>query len=466
VKTKSTWLIYAKCLALNLPFKERALPYLRIALLFGLAFLLNAVAPDVLSRFQAMAETESLLATSLWCVGLIFFFGWAASEAAESTLLPNFAIQLLLGIVLHDAFAPMAAEPAVCVVLCTAMAAIILKSGGDAIELKAFKQIAWPSALIACVGYLITFFVMFAVLQALGIGSTLAALVAAIVGSTDPAALIPTLQRLTLKDQYQRVSDLAIAESAINDALGAIFTAATCALIVAGASLDDSIDLAKGLLNPTTLALLANEIGFGLLAGVAGWACMQTLERYQLRKFHLDIPDGAHAVAILIAIPLLTFVLAQMIHGNGFLAVFVSGLLANFTHKDPAFQPVLQRLDFKIESIAKPAIFMMVGPFVSLNQLVDTAGLGFVASCVLIFLARPIAVWVSLLPTNISAAEKLFLCAVRETGVIPVVLAVIVAAQFPQTVLLLPVVAWVVIWTLVLLPAITPWWTRKLQMNR
>ena len=235
---------------------------------------------------------------------------------------------------------------------------------------------------------------------------------------------------------------------------------------MAGASLDDSLDLAKGLLSPTTLALLANEIGFGLLAGVAGWVCMQSLERYQLRKFHLDIPDGAHAVAILIAIPLLTFVLAQMFHGNGFLAVFVSGLLANFTHKDPAFQPVLQRLDFKIESIAKPAIFMMVGPFVSLNQLVDTAGLGLVASCVLMFLARPIAVWVSLLPTNISSAEKLFLCAVRETGVIPVVLAVIVAAQFPQMVLLLPVVAWVVIWTLVLLPAITPWWTRKLQMNR
>jgi NhaP-type Na+/H+ or K+/H+ antiporter len=453
-------------LALNPPFKDFVLPYLRIALLFGLAFLLNAAAPDVLARFQTMAATESLLATSLWCGGLIFFFGWAASETAESTLLPNFAIQLLLGIVLHDAFAPLAAEPSVCVVLCTAMAAIILKSGGDTIELKAFKQIAWPSVLIAFIGYLLTFFVMFAALHALGMEPTLAALVAAIVGSTDPAALIPTLQRLTFKDQYQRVSDLAISESAINDAVGAIFTAATCALIVAGAPLNNLLDLAKGLLNPTTLELLANEIGFGLLAGVIGWISMHMLERYQLRKFHLDIPDGAHAVAILIAIPLLTFVLAQMVHGNGFLAVFVAGLLANFTHKDPAFQPVLQRLDFKIESIAKPAIFMMVGPFVSLQQLADTAGWGLVAAGVLMFVARPIAVWLALLPTNISHAEKLFLCAVRETGVIPVVLAVIVAAQFPQIVLLLPVVAWVVIWTLVLLPAITPWWTRKLRMNR
>jgi len=465
VKTKNTWLICAKCLASHPLFKDFVLPYLRIAFLFGLAFFLNVLAPDVLAMFHAMAEAESLLATSLWCAGLIFFFGWAASEAAVSTLLPNFALQLLLGIVLHDAFAPLAAEPTVCVVLCTAMAAIILKSGGDAIELKAFKEIAWPSVLIAFIGYLLTFFVMFAVLQYLGMEPTLAALAAAIVGSTDPAALIPTLQGLTFKNQYQRVSDLAISESAINDAVGAIFTAATCALILAGASLNDSLDLAKGLMNPTTLGLLAHEIGFGFLAGLVGWLCMHMLERYQLRKFHLDIPDGAHAVAILIAIPLLTFVLAQVIHGNGFLAVFVAGLLANFSHKDPAFQPVLQRLDFKIESIAKPAIFMMVGPFVSLNQLLETASLGFMAACVLMFLARPIAVWVSLLPTNISRVEKMFLCAVRETGVIPVVLAVIVAAQFPQMVLLLPVVAWVVIWTLVLLPALTPWWARKLQMN-
>jgi hypothetical protein len=49
-----------------------------------------------------------------------------------------------------------------------------------------------------------------------------------------------------------------------------------------------------------------------------------------------------------------------------------------------------------------------------------------------------------------------------ETGVIPVVLAVTTAAQFPQLTLLLPLTAWVVIWPLTLLPAITPWWSRKL----
>jgi NhaP-type Na+/H+ or K+/H+ antiporter len=53
---------------------------------------------------------------------------------------------------------------------------------------------------------------------------------------------------------------------------------------------------------------------------------------------------------------------------------------------------------------------------------------------------------------------------VRETGVIPVVLAVIVVAQFPDMTTLMPLTAWVVIWTLTLLPAITPWWARKLHL--
>jgi NhaP-type Na+/H+ and K+/H+ antiporter len=67
-----------------------------------------------------------------------------------------------------------------------------------------------------------------------------------------------------------------------------------------------------------------------------------------------------------------------------------------------------------------------------------------------------------MLPTNLSMKDKLFLSVVRETGVIPVVLAVITVAQFPEMTQLMPLTAWVVIWTLTLLPAITPWWSRKL----
>jgi NhaP-type Na+/H+ and K+/H+ antiporter len=167
---------------------------------------------------------------------------------------------------------------------------------------------------------------------------------------------------------------------------------------------------------------------------------------------------------IRLAAPLVTFMFAQLIHGNGFLAAFICGLLGNFNRGSRAFHSLIHSMETKIESIAKPTIFMMVGPFVSLDELASTAGLGLAVALLFMGVARPVAVMLSLLPTRISLKEKLFLCAVRETGVIPVVLAVMTVAQFPQMTQLMPLTAWVVIWTLTLLPAITPWWSRKLNI--
>ena len=104
---------------------------------------------------------------------------------------------------------------------------------------------------------------------------------------------------------------------------------------------------------------------------------------------------------------------------------FLAGLLANYNHGKEYFHKTLHAMDIKIESLAKPIIFMMVGPFVALSDLWDTALLGLLVSLVFILVARPVAVMLSLLPTNLSMKDKLFMSIVRETGVIPVVLAVV-----------------------------------------
>jgi NhaP-type Na+/H+ or K+/H+ antiporter len=366
--------------------------------------------------------------------------------------------------VLHDALAPLATQMVLSVVVCTALAAIILKSGGDEIERKDFWKIAFPTFMIATVGYLVTFFVMFPVLVWLGLDSKTAALLSAIIGSTDPAALIPTLKSLVFKSEFKQVSNLSVAESALNDAVGAIFTGAIALMVATDVQIGTVMQLATGLFSSDNLALLAAQFGFGVLAGVVGWAGMYAFERYKSQTHTQGKLDVPYDFALVLAVPLVTFLFAQMIHGNGFLAAFVAGLLANFNHGTHAFHGLLHSLEVKIESVAKPTIFMMVGPFVALQQLADTAWLGLLVSLAFIVLARPVAVFVSLLPTSISRQEKLFLCAVRETGVIPVVLAVVTVAQFPDMTQLMPLTAWVVIWTLTVLPALTPWWAQKLKM--
>lgn len=436
--------------------------YAKIAGLFVVAYLLNLTAPAILERFVQLGGAETAIANSLWCMGLFLVFGWACSKLAEGTVFPNFTLQLLVGIVLHDALAPIAAQIMLAVVVCTALAAIILKGGGDELDRNDIVKIAFPTVMIAVVGYLITFFVMFPLLMLLGLDGKTAALLGAILGSTDPAALIPTLKRIVFKDEYKRLSSISVAESALNDAVGAIFTAAVALMILAGTPVDTLGGLVSGLFSAANMLNLGGQFLFGTIAGVIGWGAMYGYEVYKARDNEREVGETSYDFAIVLAIPLVTFLLAQVIHGNGFLAAFVAGLLANYNHGKEYFRTTLHTMEIKIESIAKPTIFMMVGPFVALGDLWDTAVLGLLVSLFFILVARPVAVMLSMLPTDLSMKDKLFMSIVRETGVIPVVLAVITVAQFPELTLLMPLTAWVVIWTLTLLPAITPWWSRKL----
>ena len=436
--------------------------YAKIAGLFVLAFLLNRAAPAILERLAMLGGTETAIANSLWCLGLFLVFGGACSTLAEGSVFPNFTLQLLVGIVLHDALAPIASQIMLSVVVCTALAAIILKGGGDELDRLDVVKIAFPTVMIAVVGYLITFFVMFPLLMLMGLDGKTAALLGAILGSTDPAALIPTLKRIVFKDEYKRLSSISVAESALNDAVGAIFTAAVAAMILAGASVDTMGGLVSGMFSAENMLTLGGQFLFGTVAGVMGWAAMYAYEVYKSRDHERNVGETTYDFAIVLAVPLLTFLLAQAIHGNGFLAAFVAGLLANYNHGKKYFHTTLHTMEIQVESIAKPTIFMMVGPFVALGDLWHTAALGLLVSVVFILVARPVAVMLSMLPTDLSMKDKLFMSIVRETGVIPVVLAVITVAQFPELTLLMPLTAWVVIWTLTLLPAVTPWWSRKL----
>jgi len=260
------------------------------------------------------------------------------------------------------------------------------------------------------------------------------------------------------------VVNVSVAESALNDAVGAILTAALAQMVSARVELNSVESLSGQLFSPLNLLNLGQQFLFGCVAGLAGCLLMQVYDKFRQREQMRGLSHPAFDFALLLFIPLATFLLAQMLHGNGFLAAFVAGLLANFNHKHDHFHAGLQQMETHIESLAKPLIFMMVGPFVSLSMLADTALSGLLVSLMFIFIARPVAVFASLLLTNITLKEKLFLCVVRETGVIPVVLAVITVAQFPTMTMLMPLTAWVVIWTLTLLPAITPWWASKLNM--
>lgn len=429
--------------------------YLKILALFAAAVGLNAISPFILDHLPAGMGMETF-----WILSLVLGFGWACSEFSKGTIFPSFTLQLLAGIALHDAFLPLSSQTLTIVIVCTVLAAIILKSGGDEVERRLFAKIALPTILIATLGYLVTFFVALALALVIGIDGKTAALLAAIIGSTDPAALIPTLKGVAFKSQYKKLVDISVAESAINDAVGAIFTGAVIIMINNGVDVASIGSVLSGISEPHNLIHLGRELFVGGVAGLIGWFIMRQYEKHKSNNH-----ETSYDFAIVLAVPVFVFLLAVCFGGNGFLAAFITGLLADYNHGNHGFSRTLGVMEAKIDSLAKPAIFMMAGPLISISDLWQNALMGLVISLLFIFVVRPVAVFVSLAFTRMTIKEKLFLCIVRETGVIPIVLAVGAFTQFDELTTLMPLVAWVVIWTLTIPPALTPWWAKKLGLT-
>jgi len=426
--------------------------FLKIGLLLAAAWALNVASPEILKNLPSGME-------AFWVITVMLGFGWVCAEFAKGTFIPSFTLQLIVGIVLHDALSPLTPEVAMIVTICNLLAAIVLKSGGDEVERRLFGKIALPTILIATVGYLITFFVMVIILLLIGLDGKTAALLSAIIGSTDPAALIPSLKKVYFKDEYEKLVAISIAESAINDAIGAVFTTAVVLMVKNGTDVSTLMGISSGVADVHNAYHIGKELLFGVIAGVFGWGIMYWYEKHKSTNH-----ETSYDFAVVLAVPIFVYLLAVCIGGNGFLAAFITGLLADYNHGNHGFKRTLEAMEVKIDSIAKPVIFMMAGPLISISDLMDTALLGFVVSMLFMFVARPLAVLGSLFATNLSKKEKLFLCAVRETGVIPIALAVGVVSQFPELKQIMPLTAWVVIWTLTVLPAITPWWAKKLDL--
>jgi cell volume regulation protein A len=113
---------------------------------------------------------------------------------------------------------------------------------------------------------------------------------------------------------------------------------------------------------------------------------------------------------------------------------------------------------------------MLLGPLVDIGQLIDYAWIGIGASLLFVVVVRPLTVFLSLLPLRVfgykyTIGELGFMCSVRETGVIPVVLLIIVAKQLPSLEGLVPIGIWVVLFTLIVLPIMTPWWAKVCKVS-
>lgn len=281
---------------------------------------------------------------------------------------------------------------------------IILYSGGLSTDITAVRPVVREGLTLAVAGTLLTALVvgLFAHF-ALGFELRMGLLLGSVVSSTDAAAVFAVLRARSVHIR-PGLRGLLELESGSNDPMAVFLTVGMIGAILLPGS---------GYLR--LVPAFALEMGIG---AAAGWL-MARLMVYAINRLDLDY-EGLYSVFTL-ALVILTYYATAMVKGNGFLAVYVAGLVmasSGFLHKKP-----LLYFHEGIAWLMQIAMFLTLGLLVFPSHLPPVAGTGLLISAVLIFLARPLAVFAALAPFKTGLKEKLFISWVGLRGAAPIILA-------------------------------------------
>ncbi len=163
------------------------------------------------------------------------------------------------------------------------------------------------------------------------------------------------------------------------------------------------------------IPMLIKEILLGGFIGVV----MGKIMVWLINKIKLNA-EGLYPVLV-ISLVFLTYSITHFFGGNGFLAVYLAGLILgnkNFIHK----KSIIKFYDGQAW-LVQIIMFLTMGLLVFPSQLIPIANTGLLISIFLIFVARPIGVFISLIPFKASIKEKLFISWVGLRGAVPIIFA-------------------------------------------
>jgi potassium/hydrogen antiporter len=349
-----------------------------------------------------MISIESILIA----FSLVLTISVIASKASSKMGVPSLLLFLLIGIFIGEGgfgfvkYADMSMARSFGVV---ALVFILFFSGADT-EWKSIRPVIREGVLLSTVGVLVTALLVGWFATAV-LGFTLAEglLLGAIVSSTDATAVFSVLRsrNISLSGKLQPLLEL---ESGSNDPMAVFLTTSLIGLI---------LEPARSFW--TMVPMFALQMGLGALCGfVFGKGILFLINRLKLEY------DGLYPV-LTTALVMLTYAVTSELHGNGFLAVYIAGIIMgnkNFVHKKS-----LVHFHGGIAWLMQISMFLMLGLLIMPSKILPVAVLGLLVSVFLMFLARPIAVFLTLIGSGFNLGEKSLLSWVGLRASVPIILA-------------------------------------------
>lgn len=285
-----------------------------------------------------------------------------------------------------------------------ALAVILFESGFDT-RLQSYRAAAGPALTLATLGVAFTTGLTGAAAHYLfGWGWLESLLLGAVVSSTDAAAVFFLLRvgGITIRERVRSTLEI---ESGANDPMAILLTIVLLEALRQGGVGDDWVPFVE---------LFAKQMGLGLVSGVVGGVIL-------VAAINMAKLDNALNPVVSLATALFIFAGTNLLEGSGFLAVYVAGLTAgNSALRGAAW---LRRFHAGLTWLSQIVMFVMLGLFATPanfgDVLLPALGLG----VALIVFARPVAVWLCLLPFRFKANEVAFLSWVGLRGAVSLLLA-------------------------------------------
>lgn len=280
----------------------------------------------------------------------------------------------------------------------------ILFNGGLDTQWTSIKPILWQGITLSTIGVILTAVLLgtfvwaitdFTIYEGLLLGS--------IVSSTDAAAVFSILRSksLALKSYLRPTLEL---ESGSNDPMAYVLTIGFLGLVI---NQDQSV--------VTLIPLFFKQMILGALSGLL----FGKISKYVINKIQLDF-EGLYPVLV-IALMFISFSATDVIGGNGFLAVYLCGVYVG--NQELIHKKTILRMFDGLAWLMQIVLFLTLGLLVYPSHVVEVLGIGLLISVFLIFVARPVSVFIGLLPFKMKNRRRWYISWVGLRGAVPIVFA-------------------------------------------
>ena len=279
----------------------------------------------------------------------------------------------------------------------------IMFYGGFGTNWSMARPKAAPSILMSTLGTIITFFITGVFVYLIFKISFLESLlIGAVVSSTDAASVFAILRSQKLNLEGSLASLLEV-ESGSNDPVACMLTLIILTLMGGGTVMN-------------LIPLVISQIVIGVMIGTL--IAMASI--YLIRHANFEIES--FYIIFIIAIAIISYSLSEWMGGNGYLSVYISGIIIG-NSKIPHKKTLVHFLD-GVSWIMQIILFFILGLLANPLELPKVIGKSVVISLGIIFIARPISVFLVLKKFDFNTKEKLFIAWVGLRGAASIVFAI------------------------------------------